>query len=369
MLKGHKTVMLALGWRIETLVRGIADYAREHRWHLVFQNGGDFERDLRNWRGDGLICALPEEILSCRSWENTAIVSLITLRNFPFPYRMIREDDYAVGGIAAEYFLKRGYRNFAAYSISRRCEGFRETLEKHGCTCICSGTMFNRDQQELARWLKALPAPCALFCENDWDAADAVNAAIWNGLRIPSSLAILGGGNNALVCNAPAIPISSVDFRYYELGQRVAEEMDRILDGEKIDPEPLHFPPSPLVVERRSTDFFAVSNLKLTKILELLRRNAERKISLHEVAKQFALSDSALYKLCVRNLGISPKEFLLEQRLSRVRELLLSTRRQTMEEIAENCGFPTPGAMFSAFRKTFHMSPGEWRRNNKSDLP
>lgn len=96
MLKGHKTVMLALGWRIETLVRGIADYAREHRWHLVFQNGGDFERDLRNWRGDGLICALPEEILSCRSWENTAIVSLITLRNFPFPYRMIREDDYAV---------------------------------------------------------------------------------------------------------------------------------------------------------------------------------------------------------------------------------------------------------------------------------
>ena len=228
--------------------------------------------------------------------------------------------------------------------------------------------MFNRDQQVLARWLKALPAPCALFCENDWDAADAVNAAIWNGLRIPSSLAILGGGNNALVCNAPAIPISSVDFRYYELGQRVAEEMDRILDGEKIDPEPLHFPPSPLVVERRSTDFFAVSNLKLTKILELLRRNAERKISLHEVAKQFALSDSALYKLCVRNLGISPKEFLLEQRLSRVRELLLSTR-QTMEEIAENCGFPTPGAMFSAFRKTFQMSPGEWRRNNKSDLP
>lgn len=132
MLKGHKTVMLALGWRIETLVRGIADYAREHRWHLVFQNGGDFERDLRNWRGDGLICALPEEILSCRSWENTAIVSLITLRNFPFPYRMIREDDYAVGRIAAEYFLKRGYRNFAAYSISGSLRPDRADRGKRG---------------------------------------------------------------------------------------------------------------------------------------------------------------------------------------------------------------------------------------------
>ena len=367
MLRGHKTVMLALGWRIENLVRGIADYGHEHRWHLVFQNGGDFERDLRNWRGEGLICALPEEILSCRSWEKTAVVSLITLPNVPFPYRMIREDDEEIGRIAAEYFMKRGYRHYAAYSVSRRYEGFRKTLEKQGVSCIASGSMFSRDQEKLAAWLKSLPKPCALFCENDWDAADAVNAAIWNGISIPSSLAVLGGGNNTLVCNAPAIPISSVDFRYYELGRVVAGEMDRILDGEAIDPNPLYFPPFPRIVERKSTDFFAVSNPKLAEILEELRSRADQKLELHEVAKRYALSDSAFYKLCMRNLGISPKQFLREQRLARVCEQLLSTR-QTMEEIAERCRFPTPGAMFSAFRNTFHVSPGEWRKKNKPDF-
>ena len=38
---------------------------------------------------------------------------------------------------------------------------------------------------------------------------------------------------------------------------------------------------------------------------------------------------------------------------------------KTMEEIAGRAGFPTLCAFFTAFRKKFNVSPGEWRKNRK----
>ncbi|WP_419646288.1 substrate-binding domain-containing protein, partial [Victivallis vadensis] len=108
----------------------------------------------------------------------------------------------------------------------------------------------------------------AVFCENDWDAAELLNTALWGKIAVPDELAILGVGNDELVCMAASVSLSSVNSRLYELGQLAAAELDKLIDGTEAPEGALFLKPEPLVVERRSTDFYAVENPELMRMIE-----------------------------------------------------------------------------------------------------
>ncbi|PWM88134.1 MAG: hypothetical protein DBX90_01480 [Lentisphaerae bacterium] len=378
MEKERKTVLLALAWHLEKLTQGIADYARAHNWHLLIHRGGELREILRRWRGNGIISSFwnaytdsaTEEVLAARSWDATRMVSLVPIRNPRIPCRVVREDDYAIGTLAAEYFLGTGHRNYAVYSDSVRMTGFRDRLRRSGFAC-CDLSPYRaaeREEAELLGWLRELPKPCAVFCENDWDAAELLNTAFWGKIAVPDELAILGVGNDELVCMAASVSLSSVDSRLYELGQLAAAELDKLIDGTEAPEGALFLKPEPLVVERRSTDFYAVENPELIRMIEYFRNHACEPFSVAEAARRFHTSESALYKLFVRNLKISPKQFVLEQRLRNACSYLKMERAWPMEEVARRAGFPTACAMFSIFQKRFGTSPGNWRKNSQSTI-
>ncbi len=362
----RKTILLALGWHFEALMRGVVDYARENNWHLVLLRGGNTEEGLKRWRGDGIITSLPEEVLTCRSWKGIRVVSLIPFKWAGIRCSVVRENDYEIGRIAAEYFIRQGHSNFAVYSDTRRMNGFRETLEKYHfhCSDLRPGDWIWRKESRVLHWLNSLPKPCALLCENDWDAAEILNIANWNNIPVPSELSILGVGNDELICHAPAVTLSSIDSRFYELGRRAGEELDALLAGKMESSEMICVDPDPIVRERESSDFTATDNPKLISIMNYLKENSSSPIQIEKLAQKFYLSESALYKLFMGNLKRSPKQFLLELRLKQACNLL-NTGNLTMEEIAGRAGFPTLCAFFTAFRKKFNVSPGEWRKNRK----
>lgn len=365
-MSSRKTILLALGWHFEALMRGVVDYARENNWHLVLLRGGNTEEGLKRWRGDGIITSLPEEVLTCRSWKGIRIVSLIPFKWAGIRCSVVRENDYEIGRIAAEYFLRQGHTNFAVYSDTRRMNGFRETLEKYHfhCSDLRPGDWIWRKESRVLHWLNSLPKPCALLCENDWDAAEILNIANWNNIPVPSALSILGVGNDELICHAPAVTLSSIDSRFYELGRRAGEELDALLAGKMESSEMIYVDPDPIVRERESSDFTATDNPKLISIMNYLKENSSSPIQIEKLAQKFYLSESSLYKLFMGNLKRSPKQFLLELRLKQACNLL-NTGNLTMEEIAGRAGFPTLCAFFTAFRKKFNVSPGEWRKNRK----
>ena len=244
--------------------------------------------------------------------------------------------------------------------------GFRETLEKYHfhCSDLRPGDWIWRKESRVLHWLNSLPKPCALLCENDWDAAEILNIANWNNIPVPSALSILGVGNDELICHAPAVTLSSIDSRFYELGRRAGEELDALLAGKMESSEMIYVDPDPIVRERESSDFTATDNPKLISIMNYLKENSSSPIQIEKLAQKFYLSESSLYKLFMGNLKRSPKQFLLELRLKQACNLL-NTGNLTMEEIAGRAGFPTLCAFFTAFRKKFNVSPGEWRKNRK----
>ncbi len=359
--KAQKTVLLAFGYYFADLVRGIVSYARENNWRLVFLRGVSTDEGLRQWRGDGIISSLPEDLLSCRTWKKTRIVSLIRFKHTVLPASLVRENDYEIGKIAAEFFLRCGHTRFGAYSDTKRMEGFRDTLRAYGyeCSALTPCERAWRPGDRISNWLVRLPKPCAVLCENDWDGAELIALARWNDIEVPRELSVLGVGNDLQICEVSELTLSSIDSRLYDVGRTAAEELDKLMNGGKADQ--VFVSPSPFVAERKSTDVFFSEDERLTEIIAWMKKHLETPFTIEYLSKKFAMSESALYKMFVRALKVSPKQFLLDLRLKRACALL-QQGNLTIELIASRCGFPTVCAMFTGFRKRFGCAPGEWRK-------
>lgn len=364
-----KRVMLMVEWQTGQLVQGVVSYAHSHNWHLVLWHAGDVRDALQNWQGDGIIASLPYPNLFTR--ENLTdtdmkLVSLVPLKYQSIPYSLVRENDRAIGELAAGYFIKCGYTNFGTYSTSLRGKRFCEVLKEQGvdkCFKLSTNT-----PKKLPQWLLRLPKPCAVLAENDWDASDVLNVALQNNIAIPSELAILGVGNDSCVCHAPAISLSSIDSRLYQLGWSAAEELDRLLDGGKVNAQGIFVSPAPVPIERESMNFVVRSNPRVKEIVNYMKQHLSRKMSIHSLALRFGLSDSALYKLFASQFKASPKQILLELRLKHADDML-RTKNYTMKQIAEEAGFSTPAAFFESFKEKYGCTPGQWKKMSRPELP
>lgn len=358
-----KRVMLMVEWQVGQLVHGVVNYAHFHNWHLILWHAGDVRNALRNWRGDGIIASLQYPNLFTRknlAQQDMKLVSLVPLKYPGIPYTLVRENDYAIGRLAAEYFIKCGFRYFGVYSASTRGKRFCETLKERGvgkCARLSTAS-----PEKLPQWLAKLPKPCAVFAENDWDASDVMNAALLNNIGIPSELSVLGVGNDTCVCHAPAISLSSIDSRLYQLGWSAAEELDRLIDGGEANPQGIFIPPAPVPIERESTDFVVRSDPRIREIVDYMKQHLPQRLSIHSLAHRFGFSDSALYKLFAAQFNASPKQILLELRLKQA-DYMLRTESCTMKQVAEGAGFPTLAAFFEVFKEKYGCTPGQWKKS------
>jgi AraC family transcriptional regulator len=94
---------------------------------------------------------------------------------------------------------------------------------------------------------------------------------------------------------------------------------------------------------------------------EFLMAHLNEEISLAAVARECKLSVSHFVRAFKRSMGQPPYRWLLEQRLKVAKELLKFST-MPMVEIAARCGFADQAAFIRAFKRTFEVTPGEWRR-------
>jgi LacI family transcriptional regulator len=364
-MKGNRRILLIAEWQVGNLVQGVVKYARTHNWHLVFWHAGDVRETLCNWSGDGIIANLGYRNLLTHeniSDPRMKLVSCVPLKYRSLPYSLVREDDVAIGRLAADFFIRYGYRNFAVYSHSLRGEAFRQTLAERGFGS-CAHLATYSAPNTLSAWLRKLPKPCAVLAENDWDASDVINLAMLNHISIPDELAILGVGNDTNVCQASSIGLSSIDSRLEHLGYSAGAELDRLIDGGAPNSHGIAIEPAATPVERQSVNFALVGETRLGEIIDFMESKLNENLSIHGLATQFSLSDSSLYKLFVAHYHASPKQVLLQLRMRHAQNLLRDGKL-TINEIVNTIGFSTPTAFFKAFREQFDCTPKQWRKQN-----
>ncbi|TPE20575.1 AraC family transcriptional regulator [Clostridium perfringens] len=103
--------------------------------------------------------------------------------------------------------------------------------------------------------------------------------------------------------------------------------------------------------------------------LNFINSNYMHSITVQEIADYVNLSRSYLYKMFIKNLGISPQRYLINLRMYKA-TLLLKGTKLPIGEVASSVGYSDSLLFSKTFSKHFSISPLNYRNNqvNKPNI-
>ena len=294
----------------------------------------------------------------------------------------IESDHRAIGGLASEHLLERGFRHFAVCGFTghawsrRRLAGFQEALlHRTGLTCQVYESPWGgrhahpweQEQSHIGDWLRSLPQPVGVFACNDARGQHVLDACQRVNLSVPEEVAVIGVDDDVLLCELCDPPLSSVAPNPERVGYEAAALLDRLMAGEK--PPPAHVQIEPLgVTTRQSTDVLAIDDPHIAAAVRYIRDNACRGATIRDVLQQVPLSRSVLEQRFRKYLRRSPKAEIRSVQFKRVKQLLVDTDLR-LERIAELAGYEHPEYLSVVFKRETGQTPGQYRRRAHTGDP
>ena len=367
------------------MLRGIAKYQRlTSPWSVFVDDDAGFEcRSARLWEQpwDGVICAhlTPALVKTCEERK----VPLVNLTDGPhFPgIPQVRPNNMAVGHMAAEDLVGRGYKNFAYVGFSNegwaneRRDGFIEGLNLLGRTCDametenpprCSPDWDAQQVRLIAAWLQKQPLPLGLLACHDLAAAQVLEAARVSGLSVPEDIAVLGVNNDQACCEMAQPQLSSIALDLCGAGYLAAEKLAQLMEGQPVVSAQTFVEPT-AVITRQSTDILAIEDRRISLALHYIREHACRALTVEEVVKQAGMARHDLERGFRKHLGRSPQAEIRRIRLAEIKRLLQYTDKP-LKDIAELTGFEYVEYMCVMFKRMVGETPGKFRRDAKSGV-
>jgi LacI family transcriptional regulator len=359
------------------LLQGITRYLRSHREWSIYLEQREVDTVppawLPTWRGDGVLSRWSNPRVAESLIEQGLAAVDLSDRRAPFGLPRINSDDRAIGRLAADHLLERGFRSFACCAFSgelwaaRRTESFLAALAQSGhaggvyqSPWLGAGAHVREDEQaRIGRWLESLPRPVGVMACNDVRGIEVLNACQTRGLKVPDEVAVIGVDDDALLCEICSPPLSSVVPNIEQIGYDAAALLDRLMDGEPAGSEERFLPPSG-VTTRLSTDVLSVGAPEFAAAVRFIRENACRGITVAEVLDHVAISRSTLERNFRCHLGRSPQSEIRAVQLARARQLLAETDHP-VHRIAELVGYQHVEYFNVAFKREIGQTPGRFR--------
>lgn len=379
------TAVLPAAGHGRSILAGVAHRmaAAKRAWSLrpVDPSSGLIVEELEQWNPDGVMveCSQATVIEWCRR-RKVPYVSLLGGRDSFEQHRFnVNVDDLAVGKVAAEYYLHRGYRNFAfvgngSYSFSlERKDGFESTLRAAGFRVndfIHSTPEFDPRPDPrvlyhaaMGQWLEGLPKPVALLADNDWEALAVIQACNENGIRVPDNVAVLGATDDKLICRLCIPNISSVKLPFARLGNEAASILLQVTRAANSAAEAKTILLPPInVISRSSSVEHNVSDPVVRQALDFMHREIEKPFKIHHLLQHLGVSRPSLERYFKEELGETPLVTLRKMRLDRAKTLLADTQLNNAE-IAARTGFTSNIRFVTAFKQMVGTPPGEYRES------
>ncbi len=285
----------------------------------------------------------------------------------------VQIDDAAIGRKAAEMFLAGGLRNLAFVGTnrpldkpyeSRRLAAFRSAAEEAGafCDAFLPAEDKDCDLMLLAEWLARLPIPCGIMAFSDDFAKAVLDACRIAHLTVPDQIQLIGVDNEIAICENMQPTLTSILPDFEEGGYMAAKILDGIL-SRRLRPHKMIEREYGIksVVVRGSTQDLRGGGRLVTFGREFMRLNANKQITVPDVAANLNVSRRALENRFREILGRGIADVLREERLDRVCRMLRETDR-TIDSIVGDSGFASPSHLKSLFKKTYGKTMSEWRR-------
>ena len=366
-----------------SIVRGLISYSQEHGncLHLSrvpsnhraeSKNGYRIAQWARDWKADAIIGRWPyDDLFPLSSLGCTVVIQNIHSRQTGFS--TLTGDYVKTGEIAAEFFIKRRFVNYAFLGVrdiiwsEERAQGFRNAVKLHGGNYreYLVRTTPDDEGEQLIRWLNELPKPVALFCSDDEYALAASEYCRLARIKVPQEVAILGVDNDELICNIADPPLSSIvldaEKGGYEVG-RMLHEQEQESTGERpifvISIKP------GIIVQRGSTQQHNVEDKEVAKMLEYIDQNFTKEITTAEIFSKAFLCRRAAEIRFKKTTGTTVYKYLVDRRLDHLCSLL-ETTDLSLSECAARSGIFDINYLFHVFKKVKGCSPAAWRKTKR----
>ena len=350
-------------------------YNRKHgAWDVLIperSRGNQPWRSLRNWEGQGIIARV-ESLAVAKTLQDLSVpvVNVSTPRLIP-EMPSVDTDDQVVAKMAFDHVYEQGFRHVAycgirgaEWSDSRR-DFFVECAGRKGLDCQVFESRRRRSWQEgltaLSAWLLGLPRPLAVMASHDHLGREILHACRTAGIMVPLEIAVIGVGNDELVCELADPPMTSVAPDVERIGFEAARYLSRLLDNGAGVPPVTRIRPIG-VVARRSTDSYAIDDPEVAAAALYIRNHAVKGIKVKDVLAAVPTSRRVLEKGFRTYLGRTPHEEILRVQLSHVGMLLRETDL-SLEKIAVQCGFRHVEYMTVVFKRELGQTPSDYRRH------
>lgn len=366
---------------LHSIVRGVVDFAQQHgNW--VFTTSGEAHdlsvRTIKRWRGDGVITVLDNEAdaRAARRLKVPVVTFVGIVRKPGIPRVMM--DQPAIGRLAADHLVARGFRRFAFYGVEAtgysmdREQAFATRLAENGFALehYLSPNIFDRKHpwddeiEALCRWIRKLPRPIGIFAVNDTRARMVADACKLVNRRVPQEVGIIGVDNSQIDCEfgSPTLTTIACDWRL--VGFQTAGLLERLMRGGR-PPERDQLIAPTGIIPRESTDVTIVDHPVVARAVAYAREHLSDCFGVKALVQATGVSRRYLEISFTRSLGRTPSQYLSEMRVEKARGLL-ERRGLTLSRIASECGFSDLRQFRRVFARRQKMSPRQYRKDARN---
>ncbi len=284
-------------------------------------------------------------------------------------------DDLAIGRLAAEHLLSRGYRHFAfvgrsdAHYAKQRLEGFQSVV---GRVPVYWEEFRNwrqydeywRDPDEdMVGWLTTQHTPLGIFTAHDPTGRHVLEAAAQAGLEVPFTIGVISANDDETVCEMARPGLSSIRLPWRRLAAEAVQLVEAIQRGSGPS-GPILVPPLEIVA-RGSSSYEAVGDPVVRQAMQRLVAEISTILSVEQWAAKVGVSRRVLERRFQAALGRSPHAMIRHERVERAKHLLTNTELP-VSLIAERCGFQSNERLTVNFRERTGVAPAGYRRDSRS---
>ncbi|HEX6891238.1 MAG TPA: DNA-binding transcriptional regulator [Chryseolinea sp.] len=368
----------------KNLLRGITRYSKDHgpwtfcKMPAYYRETIGIDGILRwakEWEADGIIGQFynDEEVKKFTRAGIPVIAQDFKERFTDIPN--ITGAYHETGKLAAEYFLKKGFKNFAFYGFNNivwsreRAEGFEERIQEAGYSVhnyklkeSTTTDLWYYKPSAVSEWLKSLPKPIALMTCDDNQGHHITEAARHAGIRIPDEIAVLGVDNDEMICDLSDPALSSIELDTEKGGYEAARLMEKMIKNKVLSSPDVIVKPTQ-VVTRHSTDVFASKDKYVVNALKYIHGNLDKNLKVDQVLREVPLSRRSLEKRFMLTTGYPVYEYIYNQRIEKFTQKLLETD-MTIFEIALDLGLSDSKNIARQFKQIKGVTPMEYRKKH-----
>ena len=367
----------------KNLLRGIVRYSREFgswgflRMPIYYRETIGIEGILKwakDWGANGLIGQLHN---NSEIWKFTNAKISVIAQDFEERFKDVPNITGAyhdTGKLGAEYFLKKGFTNFAFYGFKNivwsreRAEGFEKKIKEAGYAVHYfehkksrSMDLWYYKASALSRWLQSLPKPIALMTCDDNQGLHITEAGKHAGIRIPEDVAVLGVDNDENICYLSDPPLSSISMDIEKGGYEAAKLIQQMITGRtkkkyNIIVKPTH------IITRASTDIYASDDEHIVNALKYIHLNIDKNLKVNHVLKEIPLSRRSMEKRFIQITGYPVYKYIYNLRIEKFIQKLVETD-MTITEIALELGLDNTKNISRLFKQIKGVTPLAYRKN------